>query len=139
MKVLAVAAGFAQLVLGALLRHTRVGITAHIAGAVVMAALCWMVIARILRRHRDDARLESLAVRLVLLLIVQVFLGFGALALKYFTAAKPQADGLTVTLATAHLAGGALILGTLVVMAMETHKRLGELVAAAPNSEAVAR
>lgn len=100
----AAAALFLQLVLGAALRHTGRGLSWHLLGAV----LAFGLVTRAALRARDSGRpeLSGLALALMTAVLLQLFLGFGALAARGLRALSPLA-----LLPTAHQALGAAILG----------------------------
>jgi cytochrome c oxidase assembly protein subunit 15 len=130
------AAVFAQIVLGAVVRHTGAGLAipdwplsygrlvpaftsslvgwhyAHRWFALVPAALVLWTTARILRRYRDPW-LGRPAVALTVLVTVQIALG--ALTVLKLKAVTPT---------TAHVATGALVFVTSVMLAVRTHRAL---------------
>lgn len=105
---LLVTATFLQLFLGAVYRHTRVGLAWHLIGAVaVICALGW-VCSRTFSRAPTESALLSTAWVLACALPAQLLLGLGA----YLTGFKPIGERAWLALLpTAHLALGAMILG----------------------------
>ncbi len=125
------AAVYAQLLLGAVMRHTGAGLAipdfplafgrvvpeiasftigihfAHRIGAVVVATLVLTTAARSLLLHRKDSRRMSPALLLVFLLVLQVTLGASIIWTR--KAVLPT---------TAHVAVGAALLATSVVLAL---------------------
>lgn len=124
-----------QLILGAVMRHTKSGLAipdfplafgqvippldspqivihfAHRVGALlVTASIIWMV-SRIFRKHREEAMLLSPALLLTGAIILQITLG----ALTIWTQKA-------VTPTTMHVATGALILGTSLVLAIRAQQ-----------------
>jgi cytochrome c oxidase assembly protein subunit 15 len=138
LSVLAIAAVYLQIVLGAVMRHSGAGLAipdfplmfgrllppldllanpavaihfAHRVGAVV-AAMCLVATAwRTVVRYRHRPELIRPAILLVALLVAQITLG----GLTVLTARN-------VTVNTAHLATGALIFATSVVLALRVHR-----------------
>jgi cytochrome c oxidase assembly protein subunit 15 len=122
---------YGQLLLGAVVRHTGAGLAipdfplafgrivpeissftvgihfAHRVGAVVVTTLILATVARTVLLHRDDSRRMRPALLLVLLLVLQV--GLGASIIWTGKAVMPT---------TAHVAGGAALLATSVVLAL---------------------
>lgn len=111
----AVAALFVQLALGAALRHTGAGLGWHLAGAAVAFALT----TRAALQGRDSGRpeLARLSTALAGAVLLQLFLGFGALGARHLRAL----DALAL-LPTAHQALGALILAMTVVLGLRASR-----------------
>jgi cytochrome c oxidase assembly protein subunit 15 len=131
LAVVTTAAVYGQLLLGAVVRHTGAGLAipdfplafgrvvpeissftvavhfAHRVGAVAVAALVFATATRVLLLHRDDSRRVRPALFLVLLLLLQV--GLGASIIWTRKAVMPT---------TAHVAVGAALLATSVVLAL---------------------
>ncbi|MCY3000387.1 MAG: COX15/CtaA family protein [Planctomycetota bacterium] len=131
---LAIAAVFAQIFLGAWLRHTGndLALVAHIAFAAIAAGAV-IVLARGLREVRD-AELASQAKRLFVLILVQVALGLLALVAILlvsggFTAEVSTAETIS---ATAHVLFGAFTLQATVAAAMWISRRLVPQAATVP-------
>lgn len=128
---------FAQIVLGAVVRHTGAGLAipdvplaygqlvppldsrpvvlhfAHRLGAIVVAAAAGWTVARVARAHASEPRLARPAWLLAALVALQILLGG-------WTVLSAKAAGV----ATAHLGGGALLLATSVVLAMRARRHL---------------
>ncbi len=126
---------FVQLLLGAIMRHTKSGLaipdfplafgkiippfeSAHVAihfahrvGALVVAGFIVWTVARIFRHFRDETLLRRPAMILSLALVLQLLLG----ALTIWTQKA-------VTPTTAHVATGALILGTSLALALRSRQ-----------------
>jgi cytochrome c oxidase assembly protein subunit 15 len=131
------AAVFLQLLLGAVMRHTKSGLAipdfplafgrilppfetskiaihfSHRVGALVVSALVIWTVTRIMRHYRDAKKLFRPALLLICALITQLTLG----AFTVWT----QKD---VIITTAHVATGALILGTSLFLALRAHHLL---------------
>jgi cytochrome c oxidase assembly protein subunit 15 len=142
---------FAQLLLGALMRHTGAALAipdfplafgrlvpplgdprvavhfAHRVWAVVVLGMAAWTIARVLRRHDDDGRLANPAFLLGGLLLVQVLLG-----------ASTVWSRRAVPIATAHVAVGALALATSLALTIRAARRLARPHGAAARAEAAA-
>jgi cytochrome c oxidase assembly protein subunit 15 len=131
---LAIVAVFAQIFLGAWLRHTGndLALVAHIAFAAIAAGAV-IVLARGLREVRD-AELGRQAKRLFVLILVQVALGLVALVAIVmvsggFTAEVSTAETIS---ATAHVLFGAFTLQATVAAALWVGRRLVPQAATVP-------
>lgn len=112
-----------QLILGALLRHTGVVdgskagrlvsgvVVAHILGAIIVSVLVLRV-GIMLLRHFEEGLLHQLGVALLSLLVVQVALGMGSFWVRLKAMEWPQPLPLDAWITTSHLAVGALMLIT---------------------------
>ncbi|MBI3299800.1 MAG: COX15/CtaA family protein [Elusimicrobia bacterium] len=109
------AALFVQLALGATLRHTGTALPWHLAGA---ALAFWAVSRAALQGVQSDRpELEGPSSALMGLLLLQVFLGFGALAVRHLRLLSAAA-----LLPTAHQALGALLLALCAVLALRASR-----------------
>jgi cytochrome c oxidase assembly protein subunit 15 len=131
------AAVFIQLILGAVMRHTKSGLAipdfplafgriippfesykiaihfSHRAGALIVSVLVIWTVTRIMRYYRDEKKLLRPALFLFFALVTQLTLGA-------FTIWTQKATIVT----TAHVATGALILGTSLVLALRAYQLL---------------
>ena len=112
----AAAAVYLQLIFGALARHSSHGTGYHVAWALPASASVAFVVLRIFRVHPGESSLTQPAAALAALLPLQLILGVVSLAVRRSSA--PQAAGLTA----AHVAVGALLLGTTVITALRAHR-----------------
>ena len=110
---------FAQLMLGAAFRHKGFGIVPHLAGAAIVAVLVVWVLARVVSSFAGQARLFRWALTLNALVMLQLVLGSAAYWIRLLTADYPQPMLPMVALTVAHVALGALILATSVVLTFE--------------------
>ena len=114
-----------QLILGAAFLHSGMRLLPHLIGAcVVTAMLCWTVV-RVLSRYGNVAQLRKPAQTVLALLMIQLGLGFFA----YLTriqwgkdAVQPMAEMVISTVS--HVAGGALVLATNVILAIQTRRMI---------------
>ncbi len=128
------AAVYGQLVLGAVMRHTKAGLAipdfplafgrivpplatpeiqihfAHRAWALVVTILSGWLVARILRAHRGEPLLARPAILLAVLVVAQILLG----GLTVWT-------GKAVLPTTFHVLTGAMVLGASFLIAMRVH------------------
>ena len=136
---------YAQVILGAVMRHTGAGLAipdfplafgrlvppmasfeiaihfAHRAGALVVAAAVLFPAVRILRRHPGRIDLAGPARLLILLVAVQILLGGAAVLTR-----------LAVVPATAHVVVGALLVATCLVVTVRAARARGRFLPAEP-------
>lgn len=125
LTTLTAAAVWVQLILGAAFRHSGMKLLPHLIGACVVAAfICWTVI-RVLTRYGNVPQLRKPAQLLLALLMLQLGLGFVA----YITrvqwgrdAVQPLASMVLSTVS--HVAGGALVLATSVILAIQSRRMI---------------
>lgn len=120
---------YVQMGFGALLRHLGAGLAVHLilAGSITLLAMYLVLLVAV----NDDLRPALLwpASGMFFLLLVQVFLGLGALVL---TGAAPPGLGSPPTnieafTATAHQAAGALVFASSIVLVVASFRRLAPL------------
>ncbi len=115
----ALAAAFLQLVLGALLRHTGVAVPLHVLWA--FAVLLLASAAAFTAFYRGPASLRGAAWAVAL--VVPVQLALGLLAYRIRLDSTMVVDFRTAALwRTAHLVGGALTLGSLLVLSLRARR-----------------
>ncbi len=112
----------AQLIFGAILRHTYVGLTVHIALAVLVTVLAVACGLRAWGLYRV-ATVTRLGMGLVSLTAVQVVLGIGALVTTGALALRKPPPTVEVVFATVHQVVGAVLLGCSVLL-LVWHRRL---------------
>jgi cytochrome c oxidase assembly protein subunit 15 len=142
LATLAAASVYLQLILGAAFRHSGIKLLPHLVSAVVVTVLVLWTTMRILAEHSAVPQLRRPARALLILLLVQLGLGFGA----YLTrvewgnqAAQPMLNMVVATVA--HVAVGALVLATSVVLAVQVYRHTSpqtELVAHPVSAKVVA-
>jgi heme a synthase len=128
----ALATIFLQLVLGATLRHSAKWdqplpielVLAHIGGAlavtIALGATAWNVI----RRHKGVTFLTRPATIAVLLLVVQLFLGVAAYLTRLGSPNDPQPLHPMIGVTVAHVACGALVFATTIILTLRTYRVL---------------
>lgn len=109
----AVAALWLQLVLGAVLRHGGASVIWHLLGAGLATSAAGVFGAAALARR--EAAVRRPAAGLLLLLAAQLVLGLATLDFR--SVASPRTNPAMILIATTHLAVGALLLGTAVLLA----------------------
>jgi heme a synthase len=123
---------FLQLILGATLRHSATWdrplpidlILAHIGGALAVVITLGTAALTILRRHRGETFLTIPATVALSLLVVQLFLGLAAYLTRIASPNDPQPLNPMVGITVAHVACGALVFATTIVLTLRTFRVL---------------
>ena len=123
---------FLQLILGATLRHSATWdqhlptelILAHIGGAVAVTLTLGSAAFTTLRRYKDEPFLTRPALVAILLLVVQLGLGIGAYLTRLASPNDPQPLNPMVVITVAHVACGALVFVTTIVLTLRTYRVL---------------
>jgi cytochrome c oxidase assembly protein subunit 15 len=119
-----VAALLVQLVLGAVQRHLAQGLLIHITLAAVVTMLAIVAGARAWGLYRGVAPIDRFGQAVMAMVAVQITLGIAALAVTQGRAVVGDPTTLEVTMATAHQAGGALLLALAVALALWSRRAL---------------
>lgn len=130
--VAAFAMTFAQLALGATLRHSATWdqhlpttlLVAHIAGAVLVALLLGYTIAATLRRHGRNAYLARPARLAAVVLGLQLVLGVLTYLARRASPYDPQPLNPMISLTVAHVACGALVLALTLILGLRVFQLL---------------
>ena len=123
---------FLQLILGATLRHSATWdkqlptelILAHIGGAFVVTLILGSAGITVLRRHKGNAFLTRPATIALVLLVVQLSLGLAAYLVRTASPNDPQPLNPMISVTVAHVACGALVFATTIVLTLRTYKVL---------------
>jgi cytochrome c oxidase assembly protein subunit 15 len=123
---------FLQLILGATLRHSAAWdqylptdlLMAHVGGAIAVTVVLASAAIMILRRHGDEAFLSRPAVLALALLTVQLMLGVAAYSTRLASPNDPQPLQPMVAITVAHVACGALVFATTILLTLRTFKIL---------------
>jgi cytochrome c oxidase assembly protein subunit 15 len=110
---------FLQLMLGAAFRHNGFGITPHVIGAVLVTVGVLWTLVRILVRYPREPRLVRPAALLSGLLLIQVVLGVSSYIVKMAAINAPQPLPAVVEVTTTHVAVGALVLASSLVLTLQ--------------------
>jgi cytochrome c oxidase assembly protein subunit 15 len=122
---LAVAAVYVQLILGAMFRHHGMKLLPHIFSAVAVTALLLWAITRALSHYSELDQIRRPATMLLTLLITQLALGFTAYLTRVeWGSAAVQPTSAMVGATVAHVAVGALLLATSVVLAIQVWRHV---------------
>jgi cytochrome c oxidase assembly protein subunit 15 len=138
--VAAAATIFLQLIIGATLRHSATWdkplptdlLLTHIGGAIAVTVLLGSAAIMILRRHRNQSFLTRPAKIALSLLVTQLFLGLAAFMTRMASPNDPQPLKPMVVITVAHVACGALVFATTIVLTLRAFKVLRT---AAPSFE----
>ena len=123
---------FLQLILGATLRHSATWdqhlptelILAHIGGALAVTIALGGTALTVLRRHKDQRFLTRPATIALSLLVVQLFLGVAAYLTRLASPNDPQPLNPMVGITVAHVACGALVFVSTIVLTLRTYRVL---------------
>jgi heme A synthase len=143
LTAIAAACVWVQLILGAAFRHTGIKLLPHLIGACVVAAvLCWTVV-RVLTRYSSVPQLRRPAQLILTLLMVQLGLGFASYLTRLQWMLDPPQPTTGIVISTvSHVAGGALVLATTVILAIQTRRMISvhapEAVMSSSSQKAVA-
>jgi len=121
-----------QLVLGATLRHSATWdqdlptglLLAHLGGAIVVTLVLGSTIATVLLRHRAEKYLARPALAAAMLLLVQLVLGLAAYVTRAASPYDPQPLTPMVAVTVAHVACGALVFATTIVLTLRVFRVL---------------
>lgn len=111
---------YLQVFFGAVLRHTGLRLDAHLLFAALVTLHIVLLVMRIMKSH-SDARLTRPAVFLVATLFLQLFLGMVSYLAKFTTILRMPADA-TVFFTTTHLAVGAVMLVTSLILTLRSFR-----------------
>jgi heme a synthase len=112
---------YLQVMFGAVLRHTGLRLDAHLLFAALVTLHVVLLTVRIFKDHSDHRRLTPPALFLSAMLLVQLFLGTVSYLGKFTTILRMPIDA-TVFLTTTHLAVGALMLVTSLVLTLRFYR-----------------
>ena len=123
---------FLQLILGATLRHSATWdqhlptplLLAHIGGALAVVAALGSATLTVLRQQKGQGFLTRPATVALALLVVQLFLGVAAYITRLRSPDDPQPLNPMVGITVAHVACGALVFATTIVLTMRVFKVL---------------
>jgi cytochrome c oxidase assembly protein subunit 15 len=123
---------FLQLIIGATLRHSATWdrplpvelVLAHIGGALAVLLALGATTITVYRRHRGDTFLTRPALLAGSLLVVQLFLGLAAYLTRLSSPNDPQPLNPMISITVAHVACGALVFATTIVLTLRMYKVL---------------
>jgi cytochrome c oxidase assembly protein subunit 15 len=123
---------FLQLILGATLRHSATWdqqlpvdlVLTHVGGALAVTIALGIAATTTLRRHKGQPFLTGPATVAVVLLVLQLFLGLAAYLTRLRSPNDPQPLNPMVGITVAHVACGALVFATTIVLTLRAYKVL---------------
>jgi cytochrome c oxidase assembly protein subunit 15 len=123
---------FLQLILGATLRHSATWdrflptelVVAHIGGAVAVTLILGAAVWTTLRRHAGQKYLTNPARLALVLLGLQLCLGLAAYIARLHSPTDPQPLNPMISITVAHVACGALVFATTIVLTLRTFRVL---------------
>jgi heme A synthase len=121
-----------QLVLGATLRHSAPWdhylpaelVLAHIGGALAVVIALGSASLAVLRRYKGEKFLTRPATFALILLVVQLFLGLASYLARLKSPSDPQPLNPMISITVAHVACGALVFVTTIVLTLRTYRVL---------------
>ena len=124
---------FLQLIIGATLRHSAPWdkplpaelVLTHVGGALAVAIALGAAASTTLRRHKGQTFLTRPATLALVLLVVQLFLGLAAYLTRLASPNDPQPLNPMIGVTVAHVACGALVFATTIVLTLRTYRVLG--------------
>ena len=128
----ALATIFLQLILGATLRHSATWdrhlptelILAHIGGAIAVTLMLGTAALTVLRRHPEQRFLTRPARIALALLVIQLGLGIAAYMTRLASPGDPQPLNPMIAITVAHVACGALVFVTTIVLTLRAYRVL---------------
>jgi len=122
---LAVTSIYVQLILGAAFRHHGIKLLPHIISATVVTFVILWTVVRVLTEYPQVDQLRKPAIVLLTLLMVQLGLGFGSWVTRVEWGRDAVQPGMAMVWTTvAHVAVGALLLATSVVLAIQAWRHV---------------
>ena len=115
---------YAQLILGAALRHSKTGLLWHVLGAFVVTLLVIWTVARAYKYYADVRSLFRPAMILGILLAAQLSLGVGSYLVRLASREDVQPGFPMVAVTTAHVAIGAAVLVTSLLLTLQCRRLL---------------
>jgi cytochrome c oxidase assembly protein subunit 15 len=121
-----------QLVLGATLRHSATWdqhlptslLLTHLGGAAVVVLILGSAIVTTLKRHRNETYLTRPAIIAATLLLIQLSLGLAAYLTRLASPSAPQPRNPMVGITVAHVACGALVFASAIVLTIRAFRVL---------------
>ncbi len=125
LTLLSVTVLYVQLALGGMYRHNGMGWQPHVLNAMTVVALLTWTAVRTLTNYPQIDALRRTAILMLGLMLLQVGLGFLAFVTKVIEGPMyPQPEPAAVWSTVSHVAVGALLLATTVVLAAQAYRHL---------------
>lgn len=116
---------YVQLIVGGVLRHTGLALGAHLLFAALVSIHVFFLAVVIMRDYSERPRLVRPVILLSGLLILQLGLGLGSYLGKFTPRAGTIDPLIVVVLSTTHVAIGALMLATGLVLTLRAYRLFG--------------
>jgi heme a synthase len=121
---------FVQLLIGAILRHSATWdkylptslVILHITGAFAVLVAISLTVHRVFRGYSNNSYLKGPAKLALWLLAIQLLLGVATLITRTYSPDYPQPSYPMVPVTVAHVACGALVLATTVILALRAYQ-----------------
>ncbi len=121
---------FLQLILGATLRHSATWdqplpidlVLAHVGGALAVVITLGSTVFTVFSRYKGEKFLTRPATIALCLLVLQLFLGLAAYLTRLASPSDPQPLNPMVGITVAHVACGALVFATTIVLTLRTFR-----------------
>ena len=124
LAVLATAAVFVQIALGAAYRHKALGLIPHVVGALVVTGVVLLVSLFALTQFPNHAALRRWSHVSLGIALAQVFLGIAAYMARITYADSPQPSAVMVLFTVLHVATGALTLAFSLTLAIQVFRNV---------------
>jgi heme a synthase len=125
LTTLSIIAVWIQLILGAAFRHNGMKLLWHLCSAAVVTFILLWTVARVLRHYSKIVQLRKPALFLLGLLVTQLALGFAAYLTRVVWSKDAPQPLMSMVIATvSHVAVGALVLATTVVLAIQARRHV---------------
>jgi heme A synthase len=122
-SIFTVAAIWMQLIMGAAFRHSGIRLLPHIIGAIVVFCMVSTLALLTMKRHHATPQLARPAAILLTLLLVQISLGLASYVTRVMWSTGAPAPLVSMIICTvAHVACGALVLVTTVILTIQIHR-----------------
>ena len=122
LSIITVCLIYVQFIFGAVLRHTGNRLDAHLLFAGLVTIHIFLLLRRILLDYLENRTLVRLILLLGGLLAVQLVLGFGAFVTEFTALGKGVSPVAGVAITTAHVAIGALMMASSVLLALNVFR-----------------
>jgi cytochrome c oxidase assembly protein subunit 15 len=124
LALFATASVYVQLILGAILRHSKSGILFHVFWALILTCLMSWIFIRVTGVYVRVAGLFRPTVLLYLLLGTQLFLGVLSYWIRAISRNAVQPLQSVVVITTTHVAVGALVLAVCLILTLQSYRLL---------------
>ena len=114
----------AQLVLGAAYRHRALGLVPHVVGALVVTGVVLIVAMFALQQFPKQRVLKKAALTILVLTLVQVFLGIAAYMSRIYTTESAVPVPVMVLFTVLHVGVGALVMASAVIFAIQVRRNV---------------